>query len=168
MSNTRYRLVPVSDEFAYTTEEKNEDGPYYITIKNMAGDLLVLSTGNGRDSTYDENEDTVSNLYSLVAKHYGIQDMFKISLIDSEQEDDPRDLEITVFKYLDDKIYTHVGDLFMTHKAPHICKTKRCKSFHGPDSDYGRTKYRVMTPLPRRNLVLYLLITDGSHLFNFH
>lgn len=164
MTKTKYRLVPASDNYAYT-EEENKEGPYYITIKNMAGDLLVLSTGNGSDVTYDEKEDTVNNLYNLVARHYGINDIFSISLIDSEQ-DDPRDIERTVFKYLD-PIYTYVGDVFMCHKAPHICRTKKCKSVHGPDSDYGRTKYRTFTPLPRRNLVLYLLVTDGRHLFNF-
>ena len=74
-----------SDKYKYRlrnvkTENKDEilssqdvvEGPFVITVKTMSGDLMVLSTGNGSDVKYDEETDTLYNLYKMIASQFTV------------------------------------------------------------------------------------------------
>ena len=68
-------------------EKRGSNGPYYITLISMNGTVDVIATG-GNGKTYDEKEDTVYNLYSLISEKYGT-DFFKLRIMDPEFMDEP-------------------------------------------------------------------------------
>lgn len=98
----------------------------------MAGDSIVLSTGNGVDVKYDETDDKLSRLYAMASQYFRVG-FPKMLLLDS---DTGQDLSISVFNYLgEDYERARAGRFDCYHK-----------------------NQKVRTPLPKRNLNLLLLM----------
>ena len=131
LNKYRLRNVNTENEFDEIMHSQDADGPFIITIKNMAGDSIVLSTGNGVDLKYDET-DTVSRLYVMASRYFRVG-FPKMLLLD---RDTGQDLSISVFNYLgEDYEPARIG---------------RFDCYHQNE--------KVKTPLPKRNLNLLLLM----------
>jgi len=139
----KYRLKKLEGN-VYSDDEKKE-GPFIITIKNMSGDLLVLSTGDELGVNYDEGSDTLLKLYQMIAENQGLSKYTtKIKLLDPESGGE--EITQSVFNYLDNN----------------YIKKRELDKFHcGKRSSYIKTNiYNVSTPLPKKNLSLFLLIEE--------
>lgn len=181
MSSYKYRLRNVKTENSddVLATQDIDEGPFVITVKTLSGDLMVLATGNGSDVKYDEDTDTLYNLYSMISRNFfringrvfnrnnesdmkealqyrrnpsGVN-VLEIQLLDADEKDEKdNDLTLSVFNYLgeDHKRYD-----FSPKTGPGGFNLNRNKFKCLKNDDDV-----VYTPLPRRNLNLYLLISD--------
>jgi len=182
MNSRKYRLTKVKKLNPYENPYENQsvdEGPFIITVKTMTGDLLVLETGNGSDVKYDEETDKLYTLYKKIAHTFtrvdekvfnNKTDMKELGLMRKRSPQSPH-VAVTEFEIqLLDADSTEQKENELTASVFNYLGEEYKRNYFGPvgfDTKDNKFKCRkngrvVDTPLPRRNLNLYLLISEEA------